>query len=393
MSRPPRKVELACEHVRRVNPWSCVATFCTDIGEVSPGVLAGLDAVIVSFDNLRARFLAARLLLAARVPFADAASLAERWQARVSVCDPLGPPAARACPSCPWSAAQLARAGEDTGLPCEAIETGEGFPSTLVMGERAATLAVRELLALSGVVPLVPSRSCELRDDLAALRTQSFRVDRNPECAADHALAEGELRELDAEPGELALGELASRLQLRAGDEIVLAGGELVSASLCRACASVDAPYRRIDATLPACSRCGTPTDPLRRTRRLRFGAATGSVSELAADVWFLPGDRFAVRGADGVRVYAFPAAPLAWEPGRSFDPHRDAARFARLPADWDLARLRSARLGFLGVGHVGAAALAQLAPLPWAGLVLVDRDWLAPHNQPSLALAAERAS
>jgi tRNA A37 threonylcarbamoyladenosine dehydratase len=98
------------------------------------------------------------------------------------------------------------------------------------------------------------------------------------------------------------------------------------------------------------------------------------------------------VVGAEGVRVYAFPAAPLAWEAGLAWDPARDAARFARLPADWDLARLRTARLGFLGAGHVGAAALAQLAPLPWAGFVFVDRDRLALHNRPSLAIAAEAA-
>jgi len=99
------------------------------------------------------------------------------------------------------------------------------------------------------------------------------------------------------------------------------------------------------------------------------------------------------VRSAEDLRVYAFPAAPLAWEAGRAFDPARDAVRFERLPADWDLARLRSLRVAFLGVGHVGAAALAQLAPLPWASLVFVDRDRLELHNRPSLAISAEVAA
>ena len=90
-------------------------------------------------------------------------------------------------------------------------------------------------------------------------------------------------------------------------------------------------------------------------------------------------------------RAVRFPPAPLAWQPGSAaWSEARDRALFARLPAHYDLDRIRRGRLAILGVGHAGSAVLAQLAPLPLAGLVLVDRDHFAPHNAQSFALPAQ---
>jgi len=46
--------------------------------------------------------------------------------------------------------------------------------------------------------------------------------------------------------------------------------------------------------------------------------------------------------------------------------------------------------VAFLGLGHVGSAALQQLAPLPFAGFLLVDRDRIEEHNLPSSSLPVE---
>ena len=83
------------------------------------------------------------------------------------------------------------------------------------------------------------------------------------------------------------------------------------------------------------------------------------------------------------MRAYRFPPAPLAWQPGRSaWVAARDRELFVRLPEVYDLERIRRGRLALIGLGHLGSAALAQLAPLPLAGVILVDRDHFAPHNR-----------
>ena len=127
---------------------------------------------------------------------------------------------------------------------------------------------------------------------------------------------------------------------------------------------------------------------PLHRTRRLRWGDAASSVEQRAASAWFQPGDAFAV-AADPPRLYAFPAPPLAWQAGIPWNEERDDERFRRLPKNYDLERIRQTRIAIIGLGHVGGAVLEQLAPLPWAGFLLIDRDAMLPHNFQSHPLAA----
>jgi len=99
------------------------------------------------------------------------------------------------------------------------------------------------------------------------------------------------------------------------------------------------------------------------------------------------------VRGRGGARAYRFPPTPLPWQPGRAeWNEATDRELFVRLPELYDLERIRRGRLAIIGVGHVGAAVLAQIAPLPLAGLVLVDRDDFAPHNAQSFGITVEEA-
>jgi hypothetical protein len=384
------KVELAAAHARQVSPCTDLALVQEDLADLTPGLFADVDFVVLGLDNFRARLLATRLLLAARVPHIDAAASADFWQARVSTCDPAGLAEAGACLVCPWSGDQLARAGEDLGLPCVGPELAEAFASTLVLGHRAATLAVREVLAYAGVVALEPSRGRELRDDLARLRTESCAVHARDDCAADHVLAHATRTRLNDDPFELGLQELALACGLRPDDSVVLAGGQLVATAACTGCAAVTWPHTRSDRELRGCSDCGAARVAVRRTRRVRWGDVAGEVSGQSADAWFEPGDAFAIDAADPSRsrVVSFPPRPLGWRRGRPWRP-ADLARFERLPAAWDLERVRATRLGLVGLGHVGAAVLHELAPLGWGGLLLVDRDQIEPRNLVSHALAA----
>ena len=130
---------------------------------------------------------------------------------------------------------------------------------------------------------------------------------------------------------------------------------------------------------------------PVRRTRSLRWGAAAEQVGELPASEWFDPGDRFAVVGERGSRAFAFPAPPLEWQSGKPWKAEEGARRFERLPGAYNLERIRRTRLAIVGVGHVGAAVLHQIAPLPWAGLLLVDRDRFESRNAPAYPLLTTR--
>jgi molybdopterin/thiamine biosynthesis adenylyltransferase len=391
----PAKTALAAAHLRRVNPWTACALLDADVTTLAPGVFAGCDAAVVATDSLRSRFAAARLLLAARVPWVDLGTLAEHGLARVTVADPAGtrgdPEAERSCPACCWSPAQLARAGGEGSLACAGAgpDDADGAASTLTVAHRAASLAVREALALAGILRMRPSIGLEHRDDLARLRLDSYRVPRNPDCSAHHDLACGSVAELGGPPDELGLAELARRCRLEPDDELLLAATEVVELALCAGCSAPTRPYRRAGGAAPPCAACGGAPVPARAARRLRWRDVASRAGAASAAALFAEGDAFAVRGRGGTRAYRFPPAPLAWQPGRAARVEdRDRALFARLPAHYDLERIRRARLAIVGNGHAGSAVLAQLAPLPLAGLILVDRDDFAPHNAQSFAIA-----
>jgi molybdopterin/thiamine biosynthesis adenylyltransferase len=390
------KVAMAAEAVRAVNPWSEIFAMQDDVAALAPGVLANVDAVLLGFDNLRARYAAARLCLAARVPYVDMGVRADLWHARISVCDPARrtPAAARAaeapCLVCGWSDSQLARAGVDTGVPCAqlGVDAG-GLPSTLLMAQRAASAAARELLALVGAVDVAPDVGCELRDDLRTLRFESFALRERPDCAADHALAAARRTALRLAPGEVLLADLARTARLEDGEHVVIAAGEWVTAAACRECGELVETCRRAGQPLGSCPRCAAALAPLRRARRVRWSDARAHATGLWADAWFAPGDVFAVDGPSGARAYVFPAAPMSGEPGTRWDEPAARPRFERLPDAFDLARIRCSRLAFLGLGHVGAAALQQLAPLPWAAVLLLDREAIELRNLQAHAFAA----
>jgi hypothetical protein len=387
------KVDLAAACVRRVNPWSSIATIHADIASLTPGYFCESDVAVLGFDNQGARLQAVRQLMAARRPYVDIGSLAPAWHARVSVCDPAGAAAGsreapRSCLVCCWGSAALARAGEDVGVPCAGFPDEQPFASSITTGMRGATLGAREMLALAGVIDLEPSVGCEIRDDMRTLRVERFVVPADEEkCAGHHALACPDLEHLDFEPPQLQLGELAGTCGIDPGDDIVLASREVAEMATCRACLSPSYPYRRTGRSLGCCRHCGAELAAVRRTRRLCWGAAAEHVGGLAASEWFDPGDRFAVVGERRTRAFAFPAPPLDWRSGRPWKAAEDAPRFERLPDVYDLERIRHTRLAFLGVGHVGAAVLHQIAPLPWAGILLVDRDRLEDRNIPAYPL------
>jgi hypothetical protein len=115
-------------------------------------------------------------------------------------------------------------------------------------------------------------------------------------------------------------------------------------------------------------------------------------LGETLASEWFGAGDHFAVVGARGTRNFAFPARPLAWQAGEPWDERVDPAHFVRLPRCYDLDQIRRTRLAIVGLGHVGSAVLHQIAALPWAGLLLLDRDHFEPHNAPAHAFAPPAA-
>ncbi len=395
----PAKTALAAAHLRRVNRWTACARLDADVASLPPSVFAGCDAAITSPDNHRARFAAARLLIAARAPYVDAGSLAALGISRVTVADPTRTrrelDAEPSCPICCWSAEQIALAGGEGSLPCAglALEDGAGAASTLTAAHRVATLAVREALALAGMLRLRPSIGREHRDDLATLRLESYRVPFDPECAAHHELGCEPVVDLERQPEALRLDELARLCRLAPDDELLLAGTEIVELALCVRCRAPAHPYRRVGSPAIPCCACGAALAPARVTRRVRWSDAAPQPGSASAASLFVAGDAFAVRGRGGSRAYRFPPTPLSWEPGRAaWNEDADRALFVRLPELYDLERIRRGRLAVIGVGHVGAAVLAQLAPLPLAGIVLVDRDVYAEHNSQSFALANQEA-
>jgi len=388
MSVGKSKAAVARDHVRRVNPWTEIMALHVDLWDLALGILAGLAAVVVAVDSLRARLIASRLLLAARIPHVDVGVLAGHWHSRatISAAVPDGP-----CQVDGWGTLTLARAGEDVGVPCAAAETGEGFPSTLAMGHAAAALAAHQLLALTGAITDRPRVGEELRLDLRHGRYDAFRLPVAAACAADHALAAGRVERLDPRHLEASLGELMTACGAEADTVVVLATRALVTLAACVACGESTRPYVLPDALEP-CAACGAPLSALRRIRRLRWGEAASRVAPLAARAWVRPGDAFAlVPATDAARavLFVFPPPPLAWEPGAPWDEAAARERFARLPRSFDLARIRACRIGVLGAGHLGAALIEQVAPLPWKGILIIDRDVVEPCNLVSHPLAA----
>lgn len=381
------KAVLARDHVRRVNPWSAVASLAVDLAVLTPGMLASLGVAIVAVDNERARFLASRLLIAARVPYVDAGVRADLWMARATVSSPAD---GGACLIDAWTPEHLARAGEDVGMPCVGIETGDGFPSTLVMGQAAAAVAAHQALALAGVTGEPACTGHELRLDLRAGRLERFRLQRNPRCAADHVLGSAPIVWRAGEPRDVRLGDLMRECAVTPEMAIVLGAGELVTAAVCRGCLDTCSAYRATGQPLSPCPRCGGQLAATRRARRVRWGEAAGVAARKPASAWFRSGDVFAVEDGSRVRVYGFGPPALPWEPGSPWTAAESRVRFARLPKQWDLGRVRETRIGIIGLGHLGAAVLQQLAPLPWKGILAADRDVLGEHNLHAYALAAD---
>jgi len=382
------KAAVARDHVRRVNRWTDIAAVQADLEELPPGIFAGLDAAVLAVDSLGARFIGTRLFLTARVPHVDAGVLADHWHARatVSAAVPDG-----ACQVDTWSGTQLARAGEDVGMPCVAAETGAGAPSTLAMGHAAAALAAHELLALTGAIADGPRIGEELRLDLRRGRYDAFRLPLAAACAADHVLAAGRVERLDPSCLQASLGALMSTCGAGADTSVVLATRAVVALAVCEACGESTGPYLLASA-LETCPACGMRLASLRRVRRLRWGEAAPTVARRAASAWFRAGDAFAlVPATEPARatLFAFPPPPLQWEPGAPWD--GAAERFARLPKSFDLRRIRTLRIGVLGAGHLGAALIEQLAPLPWKGMLIVDRDVVEARNVASHSLAARQ--
>jgi hypothetical protein len=257
------------------------------------------------------------------------------------------------------------------------------------MGQRAATIGAREALALAHAIDLSPSVGCELRDDMALMRVERFVVPADEAgCAGHHALACSERTALDLEPSEVRLGALTRACGIKADDQIVLASREIVEVAMCVVCFSPGYPYRRAGGPRARCGHCGGEMAPVRRTRQLRWGTAAKRMEGALASEWFDRGDCFAAVGRRGTRAFSFPAPPIDWEPGAPWDPEEGAKRFQRLPHAYRIEQIRRTRLAIVGLGHVGAAVLHQIAPLPWAGLLLLDRDRFEGHNAPAYPLA-----
>lgn len=381
------KVALARDHVRRVNPWSAITAIEADLATLTPGHLAGLDVVVMAVDNERARYLGARLGLAARVPVVDGAVSAELFLARTTVCMPgAGGP----CLVDGWTRDRLARAGEDVGIPCAGLDDGPPFGSTLLMAQAAGALTTHQALAVAGIVDEPAWIGHELRLDLHAGRLEQFRRSRVESCAADHELGAGEASRIPDAPGDLRLGELMDSCGVGPGAIVVLAASELVHTAACPDCGRHARPYR--PEPLGPCAACGTGLVPLRRVRRVGWGEAATAVAPLGADTWFRPGDVFAVVEGGEARTFAFAPPVLAGEIGRDWDEVDDGPRLSRLPRRYDLARIRRTRIGLIGLGHLGAAILQAVAPLPWAELRLCDRDRFEIANAAAYPLVAGAA-
>ncbi len=389
------KTELAAAHTRSVNPWADIATVDADLASLTPAVFDGISVAVLGLDNHRARLQAGRLLMAATVPYVDVASLASRWHARVTVCDPgrtlaVNGEGLNSCLLCSWSPRSLARAGEDVGFPCAGVAVEQPYASSLTMGQRAATIGAREALAIANAIDLSPSVGCELRDDMSCMRVERFVVPADEEgCASYHALACRKRRKLDVEPSEVRLGALGRECGIGADEDVVLASREIVEVAMCVSCFAPGYPYRRFGGPRASCASCGGEMAPVRRTRRLRWGAAVERVGGALASEWFEPGDHFAVVGSGGTRSFSFPSVPIAWQTGAPWNAREDVKRFQRLPDVYRLEQIRRTRIAIVGVGHVGAAVLQQLAPLPWAGILLLDRDRYEGLNAAAYPLAA----
>jgi hypothetical protein len=343
--------------------------------------------VLTAFDNERARYLSARLALAAGgVLLIDTGVRADLHIARVSVSAP-GPTSP--CPIEGWTTDHLARAGEDVGLPCAGIDTALPFGSTLAMAQACAAVAVHQALALAGVTAEPAWIGHELRLDLHSGRFERFLRPGAPDCAADHVLAGPAFTPLANAPANMSLGQLMTACGVGPDAVVVLAATEVASAAICPGCGTQSRPYAAIGLGPITCIGCGAVALPLRRARHVRWGEAATTVATATATTWFRPGDSFAVLDGDGARTFAFPPPALPWEAGRAWEPAVDPARFSRLPTGYDLQRIRATKLAILGLGHLGAAILEALAPLPWAGLLLLDGDHLEPHNVAAHALAA----
>jgi hypothetical protein len=386
MTAGPEKVRVGHEHVRRVNPWTAVALWPGDVTDLTPAHVAGIDLVIGAVDNDRARIALTRLTMAARADFLDAGVRADLFTGRVSVTRSL---AGEPCLACGWSGERLARSGEDVGLPCAGLEATPIYGSTLLMAQATAALAVHQALAMVGVTGEPAWIGHELRVDLHAGRLERFRRSLDPACAADHALAAPDAAPLPIAPEAISLGALMAICDASVDTVVVLAGSELVSSALCPACSTRVRPFLLPAHALGPCRACGAPVAPVRRTRRVRWGDAAATACGLAASAWFRPGEVFALVDDGRTRTFAFaPAAPLAWEAGQNWDAAAGAVRFARLPRCYDLDHIREKRLALVGLGHLGAAILQALAPLPWAGLLLCDRDVFEPLNAQSYPLS-----
>jgi molybdopterin/thiamine biosynthesis adenylyltransferase len=225
------KAELAAEMCRAISPTTVVEACVTGIAEMPLSVLAGLDAMLMATDNLRAEVDAGQLALNLGVPLIHAAVLGEMLVAQVRF---FGNASADApCPACLYNraewqfyAARSARfncAGAINAKP--RAETQEApTMSVSFLCSMAADLAMMQLLrhALRLGKPVADTM---LEYCAYTHRTTITPLARNPRCQREHVAYERVVppRALaDCAPAELVraagLGDAAGAQSLAVDD-------------------------------------------------------------------------------------------------------------------------------------------------------------------------------
>jgi adenylyltransferase/sulfurtransferase len=252
--RGRRKVEVAVERVRELNPDVETQALHTDVNDIGLGLFRRMDVVIGCLDNRQARLAVNRSCWHLGKPWIDGAIRDLYGLARVFW------PGRGACYECTLTEADwrvLEHRYSCPWLARQDLQQGK-VPTTPVMASLIGGIQVQEALKILHDMPVMAGKGVFFNGRTNEMLLTQYPV--RPDCQS-HWKFERIVEWPDATASETRLGESLRLIREEMGDGAFLElDQELITAWRCVTCKATEdvlMPLARLDGAPTACPRCG----------------------------------------------------------------------------------------------------------------------------------------